>query len=65
MDQIGDLEDLISDSAATLLHGKMCDKPHPSNLTASFKVMGEASLSVYQHSVLQISLYTLTTQERS
>lgn len=39
------------------------DKPHPSNLTALFRVMGEAGLSSYQHSVFQISLF-LTKQER-
>lgn len=45
-----DREDLMSDSTATLFHEDICAKLHPSNLTASFKVMGEASLSVYQHS---------------
>lgn len=42
---------------------RRCDKPHPSNLTASFKAMGKVILSVYQHSVFQISLYTLREPE--
>lgn len=46
---VGDTEYLISDSTATLLQEDICDKPHPSNLTTSFKVTGETSLSVYQH----------------
>ena len=55
-----DAEDLISDSAAALLRETMCDKAHPSNLTASFKVMGGSGpICLSAPPFLQISPYTL------
>lgn len=59
------MADLISNATATILHEKFCDKPHPSNLTASFKVKAEASFSVYQHSHSLIGPCTAMPHERS